>query len=654
MCYTNVVSDVAKTPYLHQTPKGWKLRRRVPSHLIEVVGKKEWIKRLGGKSRKEAEKQARVFAVFTDQEIEGAEQRLNSEHLSATSVSEGNEPGFTDFLTSEMLNNLVDGYFREREDKIDLEGGYRLALTGMELDDAIDAYANSSAYDNARAYGDRDRQWEEVEGQFEAINLKQAMQYLIKAEVISISQVRNLLIQQGLNPGSNSLPVVPLALRQNAMFQRLARKLAEVDAEISRRLHEALSENRLRTLENPEFESALETQAADRGVHLLRRCTELYLENQKSKVSIKRFDQLKIPMRVLVEELGENFDMAKVTEEHFDAIVELLPRIPSYVSRHYKGLRLRQAADKANLANLRYEEAKKTLATIKRFFAFARKSRWISSNPAELAEIDMPARTMKISEQGNGYEPFTIGELNRIFERPLYTGCQNDESGLNKPGDAHPRRSRFWLPLVALFSGLRMQEILQLEKSDFSSFGTGYCVRVTDAVHGTDYKPEEYVKRLKTKKALRTVPIHPELVRIGFIDFAMSSEREWLFPDRPKAQADKMSDQFSKRFHIFLKPTGVWVPKRKVFHSFRGSFNDAMRAGGVPREYREPIMGWKYSDTEDGTYGAGHVASHLLNEVSKAKYEGLGLNFLHTQEGLMRQRECEKNAAPTPPLQLSM
>lgn len=648
MCYTSVVSDVAKTPYLHQTPKGWKLRRRVPSHLAEAVGKKEWIKRLGGKSRKDAEKQARIFAVYTDQEIEKAERHLNSSPAARQLMPEVVEPGFNNFLTSDMVSKLVENYFRAREEKIDLEGGYRPSLTGLDLEEAVDEYAFSAAYDHARAFGDRDLQFEEAEGQLEDANLKKAMQYLIDVDVISVSAIRSLLIEQGLDPGSKAPKSVPHVLRQNSMFRRLAQKIASADAEISRRLHQALSENRPPTLEDMEFEGALEPRAGNRNLHFLGRCTELFLESQQSRISPKRFSQLKIPMRVLVEEFGENFDISAITEEHFDAIVQLLPRIPSYASRHYKGLSLRQAAEKANLTDLRYDEAKKNLATIKRFFAHARKSRWVTSSPAQFAEIDVPARAKKISEKKSGYEPFTLAELNQIFSRPLYRGCENDERGINKPGDAHPRRSRFWLPLVSLFSGLRMQEVLQLERSDFSSFGSGYCIHVTDAVHGADYEPDEYIKCLKTDMSLRTVPIHPELVRIGFVDFAMNSNREWLFPDRPKARADKMSDQFSKRFSTFLKPTGVWVPRRKVFHSFRGTFNDAMRAGGVPRELREPIMGWKYADTEDGTYGSGHLASNLLSEVSKVKYEDLDFSFLHTDAGLARQAACDQHTAPTP------
>ena len=61
---------------------------------------------------------------------------------------------------------------------------------------------------------------------------------------------------------------------------------------------------------------------------------------------------------------------------------------------------------------------------------------------------------------------FTMDELSRLFHAPLYTGCQDDERGYAIPGDYKLRRGRFWLPRIALFHGLRCNEIAQLYTED--------------------------------------------------------------------------------------------------------------------------------------------------------------------------------------------
>ena len=60
----------------------------------------------------------------------------------------------------------------------------------------------------------------------------------------------------------------------------------------------------------------------------------------------------------------------------------------------------------------------------------------------------------------------TLCSVNAIFHAPLYTGCKDDGRNYNKVGTNHPRRIRFWLPLIALFTGARINEICQLHTDD--------------------------------------------------------------------------------------------------------------------------------------------------------------------------------------------
>jgi hypothetical protein len=91
-------------------------------------------------------------------------------------------------------------------------------------------------------------------------------------------------------------------------------------------------------------------------------------------------------------------------------------------------------------------------------------------------------------------------------------------------------------------------------------------------------------KRVKTRTSLRTIPLRSELLQLGFLEFACEAQQRrgtqgWLFPeiapDRPGG-----TKAWSKWFGRYLDDRGVTNPD-KVFHSFRHTFMDSLRAGGV-------------------------------------------------------------------------
>jgi DNA invertase Pin-like site-specific DNA recombinase len=75
-------------------------------------------------------------------------------------------------------------------------------------------------------------------------------------------------------------------------------------------------------------------------------------------------------------------------------------------------------------------------------------------------------------------------------------------------GPSVTRDARFWLPLLALFHGCRLEEFADLYRRDIDNSNGITFVRLTD----------EEGRRLKNNNATRNVPLHPELVRLGFLD----------------------------------------------------------------------------------------------------------------------------------------
>lgn len=139
---------------------------------------------------------------------------------------------------------------------------------------------------------------------------------------------------------------------------------------------------------------------------------------------------------------------------------------------------------------------------------FAANEGWIEKNPAKgLQVIDRVRRRDKRL-------PFSVEQLRLIFDAPIYRGCVDDWAGYSTPGHAHPRRGRFWVPLIALFSGMRMNEICQLHAADIHRLDGVDCFFVTEGPSDSDNG-----KRLKTAASERFIPVHPTLVDLGFMSF---------------------------------------------------------------------------------------------------------------------------------------
>jgi integrase len=251
----------------------------------------------------------------------------------------------------------------------------------------------------------------------------------------------------------------------------------------------------------------------------------------------------------------------------------------------------------------------------------------VTRNPASKLTINEPA------DAASKRLPFSIGQLTTIFSAPLFTGCEDDEAGYAKPGNKVIRRGRFWVPLISLWTGMRLGECCQLHVDDIIDEDGIPCILIND-----DNEPggdEADRKRVKTQAGKRFVPVHPELVKIGFLTFVATQRRakeKRLFPEITPDTHGYLSGTFSKwfndprRFLGKLKMAGTGV----AFHSFRHTYRDALREASIPLERVRALGGWKRdSDGEEAGYGRGLRAKTLYEDINKVSYPGLDLSHLY-------------------------
>lgn len=185
---------------------------------------------------------------------------------------------------------------------------------------------------------------------------------------------------------------------------------------------------------------------------------------------------------------------------------------------------------------------------------------------------------------------FTKADLQAIFSGYLYTGSE-----LKKSNAVFPYQ--FWLPVLGLYTGGRLNELCQLDTEDV-------CKKEPEGIWTISMMDDELdrplPKSLKNQSSRRILPIHSELIRMGFLTFveqAAKEGREKLFSDgltyNPKKGWGSNATHFFCRFPSPSTPASGYFFKcgirerdadgktdRKNFHSFRHTFTDLAREAG--------------------------------------------------------------------------
>ncbi len=342
--------------------------------------------------------------------------------------------------------------------------------------------------------------------------------------------------------------------------------------------------------------------------------------------------------KVIQELLGVGRDMRSITSDDLQNAANNLAYIPySYGHDHNKKSIFEHIKiGKRNPENcITQKTLDEYVGCIKTIFAEALRKGDIQENIVEA--VDWPVSHNQTPTKK--YAPFSIEQLNAIFHAPLYTGCIDDGRNYNKTGDNHPRRIRFWLPLIALFTGARINEICQLHTDDIQEKNGISFISIN----------EEEEKHVKTKAGIRQVPIHNELIKIGFLDYVAGIRAKGetlLFPEvmesltkGERAENASPSAPLSKWFNHFIESVNACVeqPELKftpehVFHSFRHTVRTEFRRNRAPEDDVCRICGW-----EDGSKGktlADHYGESVLENLQETvnsglKYDGLDLSHLY-------------------------
>jgi integrase len=210
----------------------------------------------------------------------------------------------------------------------------------------------------------------------------------------------------------------------------------------------------------------------------------------------------------------------------------------------------------------------------------------------------------------NRRDPFNRSEIEIIFKSPVFTGAKK-ESGIYRlvQGDQIYQDSLYWVPLIAYYSGMRLNEICQLHLDD---------VKADHEFPHFDLN-EQDGKRLKTASSIRRVPIHQTLIDLGLFSHVKDLREKGgtrLFPDLKPGPHGNHGFYFSKTFARLLRRLGLKRPGL-CFHSFRHTFVDNCKEAGIERPIAMAICGHDSGRSAHDFYGSGYSLRVLSQEINR-------------------------------------
>jgi len=317
-------------------------------------------------------------------------------------------------------------------------------------------------------------------------------------------------------------------------------------------------------------------------------------------------------------EIFGDIKVSAVTRTHaqkFRDALRKLPKNPKKDIAKLPALEQIKEIEGKNHPLLKPATINKSLLWLKRMLNLAVDNRIIENNPAErVSEVDKVAAEDKRL-------PYSTDDLNLIFGSVLFGGAP-PEKRVRHPSLLKVEHSR-WLPILGLFQGARLTELGQLRRTDIrSELGIHYLAITTLS----DEDEAEVVnvggeKSLKTRNAVRMVPLHPIVLELGFLDYVQGLKSRHLFPDLNHTSNQGPTGKFSSYWGPFTRSLGV-ASQKKSFHSFRHCFRD--QADMMPELVRLPLMGRSRKDVYGGRPGL-----PMLKEWNdKVRYPGLNLDLV--------------------------
>ncbi len=223
--------------------------------------------------------------------------------------------------------------------------------------------------------------------------------------------------------------------------------------------------------------------------------------------------------------------------------------------------------------------------------------------------------TPETKDEREARDAYTKEQGEAIFSLPPWTGCAGLGDRL-KVGTEIIHDALFFILLLVWYTGARREEICKLKLDDIfdsEAHGIPYLfIRLTDT------------GRIKCRSSKRKIPVHEELLRLGFLKYVAAlrgAGETLLFPEMYPSGVTKrkIGDVFYKIWWIYIRPFVPNLLPGQAMHAARHTVSDALKQAGIDLEKRNDVLGHSQKPLGEGasTYSEPVALKKMKKMVNK-------------------------------------
>ncbi len=179
-----------------------------------------------------------------------------------------------------------------------------------------------------------------------------------------------------------------------------------------------------------------------------------------------------------------------------------------------------------------------------------------------------------------------------------------------------------WLLPLLLYTGCRIGELAQLELSDIREIDGEYAIEVHQIVTAGNE-----LRTVKTAAGLRTVPVSPALVAMGFRThceaLAAAGER-FLFPKFIQAGKKRPSELAGRYFLALRRDADIAPDPRFSAHSTRHNVRSKLAAAGENDSIIDKVIGHETTGAVKSRYTHADMPT-LAAAIAKLNWDAVGM-----------------------------